>query len=364
MKKLDAPDILACFLKKKFIYFYRNYDISNEFYSKTGSTVDYFIIPKCILDLSNLISFLYANKLSFKVLGGGTNTLFLDSLQYSIFISTKLLTNINFASDYVSVESGKLMSDFVSEVVKREYTGFEGLEGIPGSIGGALFMNAGAYGYTISQHLVSVKVLGDDGELYEYDKKELIFDERTSSFKTNLSKKTIVSMKFLLKKGVYDAIEEKISLYHVLRHSSLEYCYPNLGSIYALPTSDIYNKIKYPFLADLFFKIFYRLYYSRLSLILKRKKNPTKKLFNSFVFYFYPELKAFNVHSRKTINTFVNKNKTSLEILRYILELKKGLGNDVEIENEIVLSPICKITHDSDYQNSIEIYKEIQEIHE
>jgi UDP-N-acetylmuramate dehydrogenase len=355
-------DNLKVYLEEYSILFKQKYAYSQDFYSKTGAKVEYFIIPDTRDKFVGLIKTLNASGLSYKVLGGGTNTLFLDSVTYSIFISTKLLSAIVFSSKYVTVEAGKETADFVRELFRLGITGYEGLEGIPGTVGGAVFMNAGAYGYEISDNLISVDVIDEYGNCFTLDKAYIEFSERSSLFQTKYSKLTILSLKFELRRGCYNRIQEKVSKFHVLRHSSLEYCFPNLGSVFALPTSDIYRKVKYPKYVEFAFKVFYKIYYSRLNYFFRNRRNPDKTVFNKFVFSFYPELRKSDIASPKTINTFVNKSSASIAIIRHIDELHRSVGRSVEIENELVISPVLHVNDYSDFNESMELYKRIKGI--
>ena len=81
------------------------------------------------------------------------------------FVFTTMLTDYEFYENSVIVDCGRPVSEFVRDLSMRSITGFEGLEGIPGTIGGALNMNAGAYGYCITDNLITVDFMDSDANV-------------------------------------------------------------------------------------------------------------------------------------------------------------------------------------------------------
>lgn len=343
-------------LRKYNIPFIENYNLKSNSYSKTGNTVSKFIMPKSIKELESLIKILNEQKIKYKVVGETTNILFLDSVIYSNIISTKLLTEILFLDDKVEVACGKNLSDFVRELSMRNYTGFEGLEGIPGTIGGGIFMNAGAYGYDISDHLESVKFIDSDGKILTLNKNELSFGRRTSYFKKNEGC-IILNVIFNLKKGSSEAIYNKIEKYHIARHKYQEWVYPNLGSIYSSNLS-IYESTKCKnFMMK--YKITRKLFYTNpIGRYLNRLYPSNNKVNHLFLSHF-KILNYSDYPSKKNLNTFVNKNFSTMEIVNYISELGKILNDETYLENELVLSPILEVTQPLNYSKTIDTYNSI-----
>ena len=339
---------LVDFLNERGITVYHDFDIKSEFWSKTGSTVSLFILPSNSSQLQKLMEKLHKENLDYKVLGSGSNTLFLDSVQYSIFISTKLLKKISFSDKAVTVEAGKHTEDFVREMSMRGFHGFEGLEGIPGTLGGAIFMNAGAFGYAISDQLVSINMIEPSGKTSTIGKDEVKFSTRSSGISRGSLKGTVISATFLTSPGDKDSIGDRISLFHSLRNTSLEYSFPNLGSVFALTNSEIYTDIKLNGIAHLRYRFLLYLYNSRLSPILTAAKNPTRRRINSLVFKHYKGISR-NLTSPKTLNTFVNKDFSSLEILEHIKSLQEITKRRMQLENEPVMGPISKVLNENEY---------------
>tara|TARA_R110001583_G_scaffold162199_1_gene314366 strand:+ start:1946 stop:3022 length:1077 start_codon:yes stop_codon:yes gene_type:complete len=344
---------LESFLKKNCLAYSQDYDIKSHSYSKTGYLVKIFIMPKTEIELQSIIQYLVCNLIEYKVIGETTNILFLDSVIYSIFISTQLLKKIEFFDDYVTVECGKNLPDFVREVAMRGYEGFEGLEGIPGTLGGAVFMNAGAYGAVISSNIINVKCINSKGELVKLLKSEINFGRRTSFFKEN-EDWLILSIDFKINKGNPEAIYSKIERFHIARHKYQEWVYPNLGSIYSSDYS-IYDstveKDNYRLKLSVIRNIFYNNPIGRYF----NRRQPSNEKLNKLFLSHYSLNKYSKLVSKKNINTFVNVNYSSLEIVDFIYQLGRCLNSGTYLENELVCSPIYKIVSKDSFDKIVEL---------
>ena len=329
------------FLKEEGIWFKTDFIIKYETYFKTGGKIKIYCTPKTEGEMIKACKFLKLNCISFKIIGFTSNILLFDHVEYSIIISTKNLTGIKKIDGLLEVECGYSLQDFVRVVsVLYNSEGYEGLEGIPGSLGGAIFMNAAAYGTSISDRLVSVKYLDASGQIQIKNKEECDFTYRDSLFRSN-EELIILSATFQLKTGDCNEIREKIETFHIARHSYQEFVYPNLGSLISI-NSDIYlallknyrlAKCKY-FLLKILFK-------NPIVKLIKRKK-PDNIVFNDLVqkyvgaFPFEP--------SKKSINILVNRgDNTIADLYSYMINLDGKLGGEVCIENEFVFDPIYKI---------------------
>ena len=124
---------------------------------RIGGSADVFIEPKDYTDAVELILFLKKNDISFTMLGNGSNVLVSDNGIRNVVINMESgLHNIIFDGKYVTSESGVLLNRFVDFCIQREFAGVEMLAGIPGTIGGAIVMNAGAHNGEISDFLIDV----------------------------------------------------------------------------------------------------------------------------------------------------------------------------------------------------------------
>lgn len=344
------------YLSSRNIPYLKDYNMKYNSYSRTGGIVKILIMPSDINQLQEIIKYLNNLVVEYKIVGETTNVLFLDTVEYSIFISTKLLTSVRFTDDYVNVETGKSLPDFVRDLAMREYSGLEGLEGIPGSVGGAIFMNAGAYGYSISDLLLNVHCLDENGDKISFQKRDLKFERRWSTFKDN-NKLIVLSADFSLIKGKSENIAEKIEVYHIARHLYQEWVYPNLGSIYSADKS-IYDVVKYKKTYFLKLKLIRKIFFNRVAVLFKRKKPSNKRINELFAREFDLSF-AKNMYSHKNINTFTNKNHTTKDIMNYIHSLGQVLNDNAKLENELVNTSIYKILNNEDFSQTIKKYNSL-----
>lgn len=225
--------------------FKKNISLNNFSNFKIGGKAQYFFEAKKISDLKQAI--LKAKKLNLKIfiLGGGTNILFKDE----VFNGLILKPNINFIKklekNIIRVGSGVSVSDFLNFLVKNNLSGMEWAGGLPGTIGGAIRGNAGAFGGETKDNILRVKSLDlNTLKAKIRNKKECNFNYRYSIFKNPEINEIILWAEFQFKKGnkeeILKAINEKIE-YRKNRHPIN---YPNIGSIFKnVPVSHFNPKI-------------------------------------------------------------------------------------------------------------------------
>ena len=336
------------FLKKTYIAYKKDYKIKYETYFKMGGNVKLFISPNEFNQFKELIIFLKKINISFKIIGFTSNIILLDELKYFVIISTKNLTKLIVENNTIEVEAGYSLQDFVKVTVINQSKGFEGLEGIPASMGGAIFMNAGAYGDNISDNLISLECIDDNNNFITLKKDECDFQYRNSLFKKN-NNYSIIRAKFQLNKGDRKNIQKKIEIFHSARHSYQDFTYPNLGSMISL-TGDIYSKIiKKSLKYNLLYWILKYLYKNPISKFINRKR-ANNKVFNKLILNYLKKEKNINMEyilSSKNANILINDGTTSSKkIIDYIYLMHDLLDRKFHIENEIVLEPIYDISKD------------------
>lgn len=329
------------FLDTNHLSYKKDYLLKYETYFKMGGKVNYFVIPNNIDELRVVINYLRKNDLKFKIIGLTTNVYFIDELEYSIIISTKNLTSLQITAHTIEVDCGYSLQDFVRVTLLEQSTGYEGLEGIPGSIGGALVMNAGAYGYTISDHLLTLICLTEDQKIIVLDKKTCAFKHRDSVFKENKDW-IILSATFKLIPAKQSEIASKIETYHIARHTYQEFAYPNLGSMFAVK-GDFYREfVKNDRLYYLMCYILKILYKNPVMKFIMRK-NPNNNVFHKLIQKYILPTEITHTYSSKSMNVLVNDGISNIDqILDYISLLKENLKAETPIENEIVIAPIIK----------------------
>lgn len=334
---------LGGYLSHEQIWFKKDHLIKFETYFQTGGVVKIYICPQTVEKFTKAVSYLQEKDIGFKVIGFTSNVLLFDQIQYSVIISTKNLTNVEIDEHYAHVDCGFSLQDFVRIAITNGAGGFEGLEGIPGSIGGGVFMNAGAYGYSIAENIVSVDYIDSNGNVRTIDKEQCDFGHRKSLFKR--TKSIILRVRFKLKPGSKEEIASKVETYHIARHSYQEFVYPNLGSMFSV-RGDLYRELLRGERNSRTYVYYFLKFLLKnpVSKFVARKK-PSNVTFNKLL---ESQLKHTNyTPSKKSLNILINDGSTSTRShFEYMLEFKKRLGEKFDIENEPVLEPAYKVEAD------------------
>jgi len=176
---------------------------------RVGGSARYFVQVSSQEELEEALVFAKEKLLEVFVLGGGSNVIFSDDGFAGLVI--RLVGNkIEKKEDEIICWAGTTLIELVNFAKENSFTGLEGLFGVPGTVGGAIFGNAGAFGSEISDFLVEVIAFDlEQQKEAPFSKPECIFNYRTSLFKENKSL-TIISAKFIFKKGNQEEIENKI----------------------------------------------------------------------------------------------------------------------------------------------------------
>lgn len=181
-----------------------------------GGCARYYAEVDSLYSLNCIINLAKEHRIKHKVIGNGTNVLISDLGFNGIVIDIKNLNDIFFKREQVKVMAGAKVEKLIKFALDNKLSGLEALSGIPATLGGAIVMNAGAFGHNISDYITTVETLYD-GKIKVYDKNECKFGYRTSRF---LGKKEVViSATFLLEQKERDAISDSIKSYLNLRHS-------------------------------------------------------------------------------------------------------------------------------------------------
>jgi len=196
---------------------------------KTGGNADLFIKAYSIEEIKNILKISKENNIPLFVLGNGTNILVKDEGYRGIVLQIKL-ENINIEGNKVIVQSGVKNAVLAKKLLDKSLTGFEFAAGIPGTIGGAIKMNAGAYGGELKDIVEEVTYLDYEGNLYIINNKECEFSYRHSRFFNE--KAIILSTQLSLEKGNKDEIQEKMNELATQRKEKQPLEYPNAGSTF------------------------------------------------------------------------------------------------------------------------------------
>lgn len=201
---------------------------------KVGGHALALVSPYTISDLQHLLSLLKKEKMKYKVIGFGSNLIFNDGLYNGILIRLDNLDGLTIRDRVVTVGAGYSLMKLSLKTARLGLSGLEFASGIPGSIGGAIFMNAGAYNSDMGYVVRSIRVLTPELEvktMYNYD---LDFHYRSSFLQKNPGY-ICLEAKIILKHGNIDEITELISNRRKRRLETQPLEYPSAGSVFRNP---------------------------------------------------------------------------------------------------------------------------------
>lgn len=161
-----------------------------------------------------------------------SNIYFKDTYNIENLISTRRLTFWTETEDEIRCDCGVSTSLLSRRMVDKGYKGFEGLIDLPGTIGGAIYGNAGCFGCLVSDLVESVEVLNPDGQVHTYTKEEMGFSHRMSNFKSGSISGVILSSKLKIEKGDAAELKAIADKNHELRKQNQPAPKDNLGTIY------------------------------------------------------------------------------------------------------------------------------------
>ena len=210
---------------------------------RVGGKASCIAYPKDINELVNLLKLLKSNGVKYKLLGNGSNLLFSDNDYQGVLIKLSEFNNIEFISkNKLRVGAGYSLIKLSLLTAKKGLTGLEFASGIPGSVGGAVFMNAGAYKSDMGYVVESVKVLTPNYEVINLENKEMNFHYRSSYLQKN---RDYICLEVIIKLqvGKRDAIEEVIKERRERRIASQPLEYPSAGSVFRNPEGNFAGKL-------------------------------------------------------------------------------------------------------------------------
>lgn len=199
---------------------------------RVGGPADLFAIPRDCDDLTSLLRILDEHGVPLLVVGGGYNLLVRDGGFRGVVISLEKFQNLAVRPfGEIRAEAGGRNMDLARLAEAHGLSGFEYLVGIPGTIGGALRMNAGAHGGEIFDHLVSLELIGAGG-VQILDKKTMIYGYRRLQLEPN---KIIIAANFQLSEGSREEISAVMDSCLQKRRETQQVRYPNAGSYFKNP---------------------------------------------------------------------------------------------------------------------------------
>ena len=210
-------------------------------YTKTGGPADILVLPQEKSEVAQLVEWINENELPLTVLGNASNLIVKDGGIRGVVMVLTEMNDISVSKTRITAQSGARLIDTSYVALDAELTGLEFACGIPGSIGGAVFMNAGAYGGEVSEVIHTVTILTRSGEVKELKNKDLEFRYRHSAIQE--TRDIVLEVEFHLEKGKATEIKERMVELTFLRESKQPLEYPSCGSVFKRPTGYFTGKL-------------------------------------------------------------------------------------------------------------------------
>lgn len=228
-------DLIKFIKSKKIGKFLENFSYKNFNTFAINVKVKLVVFPKNVDCLSKLIKYIKINNIKYIVLGNSSNVIFDTEYYDGVIIKLDYLNDFKIENKTVTVGAGYSLIKLSMKMAKLGLTGLEFASGIPGTVGGAVYMNAGAYKSDMGYIVHKIKVLDCNGEIKTLYNKDLKFHYRNSLLKEN---KDLICIEATLhlKQGKKENIMQVINSRREKRTSSQPLEFPSAGSVFRNPT--------------------------------------------------------------------------------------------------------------------------------
>ena len=216
-------------------------EMKNHTTFKIGGPVDFFIRPVSEETLNKLIWYLSQTGREYFILGNGSNLLVSDHGYRGIVIDMSGLNGITVEGNKITAMAGAMLSKTAQTAAQNSLSGMEGLSGIPGTVGGAAVMNAGAYECEMADVVRSVRICTGGSESVLLSNREMKYGYRTSECKQRGF--IVTAVEFELKSGNREEIEEKMQELALKRRKKQPLEYPSAGSAFKRPEGHFAGKL-------------------------------------------------------------------------------------------------------------------------
>lgn len=209
---------------------------------RAGGPADFFVTPEKEGQVRKTLSLLKEAQVPHYIMGNGSNLLVGDRGYRGVILQIcKKMNRIRIQDTVIQAQAGALLSKIAAEAQAKGLTGFEFASGIPGSLGGAVMMNAGAYGGEMKQVLIQAQILNASGEIEDVLAEEMELGYRSSVFSRNGG--VILSASIQLEPGDPSAIQSRMEELKFLRTSKQPLEYPSAGSTFKRPEGYFAGKL-------------------------------------------------------------------------------------------------------------------------
>ncbi len=223
----------------------QNEPMKNHTSFKIGGPAEFYIKITSIKELQKILEFAKKEKIKITILGNGSNVLVSDSGIKGIVIRTNLkeikIEQKEQNKIEITVDDATPIGFLAQKLLKEEITGFEEISGIPGTIGGAILMNAGAHGKEMKDIVTEITAIDYNGKIHKFTNEQAKFTYRNSIFSSG--KYIILQAKIILEKGNAKEIKAKMDEYAQFRKEKQPIEYPSAGSTFKRGTDFITAKL-------------------------------------------------------------------------------------------------------------------------
>lgn len=209
--------------------------------TKTGGPAECLAFPKNVAEIKSLLVFAKGNQVAVTVIGNASNLIVKEGGILGLVIILTDMNEIKVEGNFILAQAGASLIKTTQVAYQAGLTGLEFAAGIPGSIGGAIFMNAGAYDGEIKDVVKSVEVITRDGQLKTYQNNELHFAYRHSRLQEEDD--IVLQATFSLRAGDRYAIRNRMEELNFLRASKQPLEYPSCGSVFKRPVGHFTGKL-------------------------------------------------------------------------------------------------------------------------
>jgi UDP-N-acetylmuramate dehydrogenase len=200
---------------------------------KVGGPADSLLFPKDMVELRKVVRYTRRKDIPILILGKGTNLVVRDKgIRGWVISLTQGMKKVQLEGNVIEAEAGLSLQRLVQFSIQKNLTGLEPFFGIPGTVGGGLAMNAGAWGVELKDILLSITLMNEKGEVVERPRKKLKFSYRRLAIPPTW---IILKGRFQLKKGRKEEILEHVRSYSEIRKRTQPLDYPSAGSIFKNP---------------------------------------------------------------------------------------------------------------------------------
>ncbi|MEA2104447.1 MAG: UDP-N-acetylmuramate dehydrogenase [Candidatus Cloacimonadota bacterium] len=211
--------------------FRKNYSLKQLTTVKTGGNAELFFAPHSIMSLKTVFKYICENKIKYHVLGNGSNLLISDKGVDGVVISLKNLPRIfECKKDFVSVSANLKNKEFVKNLIQNGISGLEFLNGIPGTVGGMLRMNAGAFDRSITEKVNAILFIDSNGEMQKFYAEQYESDYRDLKLKNK--DYVIISAEFQLEISSSKLVKQSCDEFMKMRNSKAIIHLPTFGSTF------------------------------------------------------------------------------------------------------------------------------------